>query len=119
VNKWKDPKIEKPEQGKKVLCEHEGDLYVAQRFGDYWFPIPFIDSKYSRYFPPNLWQEINFPNSLSGKLLVKINLKLHDIDELEKKYPDVYVEIVNALLETFKNSLKDNQKINGNKKESV
>jgi len=93
MNEWFKPKEKKPEQGKKILCMHQGDLYVAQRFGDYWFSVPFYDSQFSRYFEPDLWQDIDFPEGLKGKMKVCVNGGFYDIDSLEKFHPDVYDQL--------------------------
>jgi hypothetical protein len=101
--KWYKPDKKKPEQGKKILCMDKGDFYVAQRFGNYWFSIPFHDSIYSRYFPPEMWAEISFPEPYTGYLRVMVYGEMMFIDELEKKDPEVYKNTVEFMLKAFKN----------------
>lgn len=98
---WYKPSEKKPVQGKKVLCMHKGDLYVAQRLKDYWFSIPFHDSEYSRYFEPELWQEIDFPEGLTGIFNVIIDNQILTMDEVDKKYPMIFEEIVEAMKVNF------------------
>ncbi len=109
MKKWHKPKENKPPQGLKVLCMHKGDLYVAQRLGEYYFSIPFADSKFSRYFAPDLWQEIDFPGNLKGKLLIVVEDELMDMDTLEKKHNRIFTEMINGLLEAFKKGMKDDE----------
>lgn len=104
---WKDPRQDQPEQGKKVLCMYKGDFYVAQRFGLYWFSIPFYDSEFSRHFLPDLWQEIDFPNDLTGKIHVAVNGKIYDMDELEKEHPDTFDQMVKGQLNLFRKGMKN------------
>jgi hypothetical protein len=111
MNTWKDPKKEKPLQGLKILCMHAGDFYVAQRLGDYWFSISFADSKYSRYFPPDLWQNINFPIGFNGKLMVLVDGQYRDLDELEKRYPAMHQQMIEIMLSHFKNGMKNSQQL--------
>jgi len=108
---WYKPQDKKPEQGKKVLCVYRGDIYVAQRFGKYWFSLPFHDSKYSLYKEPDLWQEIDFPEGMIGKVLFlfededslgKKNQELIDGDSLEKKCPAEFKEMVKWMKKSFK-----------------
>ncbi len=99
---WHKPQDKKPEQGKKVLCVYRGDIYVAQRFGKYWFSIPFHDSKYSLYKEPDLWQEIDFPEDMNGKILFLGDDELMDADSFEKKYPREFKKIVKFIKESFK-----------------
>lgn len=103
---WHKPSDKLPEQGKKVLCEDDGDFYILHRFKNYWFSIPFNDSKWSRHHPPKLWQEIDFPNGLTGKVRMMIDGSLYDMDELEKKYPKIFEEFVDDMVEYFKNNKK-------------
>jgi hypothetical protein len=99
--KWHKPSQKKPKQGKKVLCMHKGDFYVAQRFKDCWFSIPFYDSKYSRYFEPELWMEIDFPKPFSGFMWANVNGKMYDMDSLEEEHPDVFKTIMEAIKLSF------------------
>lgn len=100
VKSWNKPE-NKPEQGKKILCMNKGDFYVAQRWGDYWFSIPFNDSQYSYCFAPELWQDINFPIGLTGKMLVSVEGKFMDIDSLQLNHPEVYGEMLLNLITSF------------------
>lgn len=99
-NKWFTSNI-LPEQGKKILCMDRGDFYVAQRFGQYWFSIPFYDSTFSRYNEPELWCEIDFPENYKGYIKILIDDENLTIDEAEKKHPDIYEIFVKGQLELF------------------
>lgn len=83
--KWFKSAERKPEQGKKVLCFNEGDIDVRQRFGDYWFPIPYVDSKFADIDEPEMWQEIDFPDGFYGYLHVEIDEQLVKMDEFINK----------------------------------
>lgn len=100
--KWHKPSDKKPEQGKKILCMDKGDFYVAQRFGDYWFSIPFYDSKFSRYHEPELWSDIDFPEPYKGYVKVMVDDEMLNIDQIEKKHPDIYKELVQGQINLFK-----------------
>jgi len=95
--KWFNPKEKLPEQRKKVLCIENGDIFVLQRFKNFWFSLPFSDSQYSRFHPPKLWSEIDFPEPLKGKMYVLFNKKLIDMDEYEKEDPKGFDELVRVL----------------------
>lgn len=94
--KWIKPEDEAPPQGKKILYLQNGDVYVVQRIGDYWLPIPFFDSKYAFHHPPDLWADIELPHDLTGKtrIFIKKEKKLYDIDEIEVKYPHIYQDLL-------------------------
>jgi hypothetical protein len=98
--KWHEAN-ELPEQGKKILCMDQGDFYVAQRFGPYWFSIPFYDSKHSRYNPPEKWAKIDFPKPYKGCVEVFVEGKMYSIDEIEKFHPDIHKILVKGQLELF------------------
>lgn len=99
---WYKPSEKKPVQGKKALCMHKGDLYVAQRFKDYWFSIPFGDSCYSRYFEPELWQEIDFPPPLTGMMLFVVNDgEKITADELENECLEAFNDFVKGVKASF------------------
>ena len=98
---WHNPCEKKPVQGKKVLCMHKGDIYVAERYNNYWFPTIFLDSMHSRYFEPELWQEINFPEGLTGFKRFKVeDGELITADELEVQHHDVFHDLVQAMKKT-------------------
>lgn len=102
MNDWQSPIVERPPQGMKVLCFEKGDVYVAQRFKDYWFPIPFLDSKFALKNPPQLWKYIDLPHPYTGKMLVVVDEVTLDIDELEAQEPDLFNNMLFYMLETFK-----------------
>ncbi len=94
---WIDPKEELPPQGKQILYFKSGDIYVVQRFGDYWFPIPFYDSKFAFHDAPDLWADIIPPHGFSGKIRIVVPdqpTEMHEIDYLEIYHPNTYREFV-------------------------
>lgn len=99
---WKSPKDEMPPQGKKILYFSKGDVYVVQRFGKYWLPIPFYDSQYSFHEQPEFWADIALPGNFTG--FMKIGMienegrSIKTIDELEIEYPDDYREVLKRQL---------------------
>jgi hypothetical protein len=107
---WNKPSDKKPDQGKKILCMLKVDFYVAQRFGPYWFPIPFYDSLFSRHSEPELWQDIYFPAVYSGKMRVQVNGRMYDIDELEEHHPDIHKTLVDGQLKLFED-MKNGRKM--------
>ena len=98
---WKTPDQEKPPQGKKILCLHKGDVYVAQRTGDYYFSLPFYDSIFSRYFVPEKWADINLPDGLTGMIYIELDGKRLNLDELEEINPDAHRCLMLAQKEIF------------------
>ena len=94
---WIDPKDILPPQGKKILYFRKGDIYVVQRFGEYWLPIPFHDSRYSKEIykkQPEYWADIYCPSNYTGKIHVYVDDEMHDIDSLEKHHPSTYLEML-------------------------
>lgn len=100
-NNWIKPNLRKPPQGKKVLCCSKGDISIRQRFADYWFPIPYVDSKFADIKEPELWQEIDFPGDLTGYLRVFWEGILYNMDEFEKVNPSGYNEMINGMLANY------------------
>jgi|SRR5215831_7361290 len=98
---WIRPADKLPPQGKKVLYLQKGDVYVVQRWGEYWLPIPFYDSKYAFHDKPELWADINLPDGLTGKVHVKIEGNMCDIDELQEKHPNEYKEFLRSQLKVW------------------
>lgn len=98
---WICPKEKLPPQGKKILAFYEGDCVVAQRIGEYWFSIPFIESKYARIDEPTFWADIEMPIGYSGKILMEIDGKMMDLDEASKIHNNVFKEIQAAMLKSF------------------
>ena len=96
--KWIRPEDELPPQGKKILYLQKGDVYVVQRWGEYWLPIPFHDSQYSFHDSPELWAHIELPEPLKGKALIAIEgeKRLLDLDEVEMVHPELYKELIEA-----------------------
>ena len=99
---WKSPKDELPTQGLFVLCWWDGLVYCCRRMGDYWFPIPFVDSSYAHYNPPEKWAYITFPDGYTGKLRFKdadpkgVD-RLLEMDEFELFYPEDFQEFVQMI----------------------
>lgn len=92
---WKKPSDELPPQGKKILYFKKGDIYVVQRFGDLWLPIPFYDSEFSFHDEPELWCDIIPPKGLTGKLHFAVGgSRMVDTDEFEMFYPESYKELM-------------------------
>jgi hypothetical protein len=99
---WIKPSDKLPPQGKKILYFSDGYICVVHRFGKYWLPIPFLDSKWVHYDEPELWADIYPPGNLTGKLHALIDNEMHDIDSLEKHHPDQYKELMDNLLKYIK-----------------
>lgn len=101
MKEWIKTSLREPPQGKKVLCFHKGDVSVRQRFAKYWFPIPYIDSRLADIDPPQLWQEIDFPEGYEGYIKIFHDKEFYTIDEWEKIDAEVYKGFVKAMLKTF------------------
>lgn len=101
---WISPKDKLPPQGKKILYFKKGDIYVVQRFGKYWLPIPFHDSKYSFHDEPELWCDITPPNDLTGLMRIRVYGHFYNLDELEKIHPDSYEEVIDIYLSLWRMS---------------
>jgi len=91
---WIKTEDKLPPQGLKILYWDSGDCWVAWRFGKYWLPTVFADSKHAIFTPPELWSYIDFPNGFSGNLFFIIENVEYDTDSLEKFYPEKYKEVI-------------------------
>jgi len=100
--KWIKPSDKLPPQGKKVLYEKAGDIYVVQRLAEMWLPIPFVDSKYASWEAPDVWADFKPNGSLTGKMHVFVDDIKYDIDEFEEKYPFQYAEFIDAIRKLWK-----------------
>jgi len=112
-NKWKCCKTNPPELGKKVLCEIEGDIFVAQRYEDYYIPIPFADHPFAKQLcHPNYWCEIDFPKQLHGYTKVapssdgnespaEIYNRSITMDEYKRVAPEDYQKLADALISSI------------------
>ncbi len=103
---WIDPNKRLPPQGKKIIWFGNGDTHICQRFGKYWFPIPFIDSRFAHLRSPEVWAEIKLPSPYKGKVMIIVDGKEYDIDNLEKIHNDIYRDILNSLLKDFRRHKK-------------
>ena len=106
---WYSPDEHIPPQGYKVLCKScGGDYYVCQRMGDYWFPMPFIDSQYAKLDAPDYWQHIDFHGNNKGYVLVLVEGEEcpMTLDEIEQKHFITYKEMKLAMYKAWKNSRK-------------
>lgn len=106
---WIKPKDRLPPQGKKVLTMGgNGDYGVRQRFGKYWFPIPYLDSRFADYLVPLYWQEIDFLGENTGYVKVMSGTELLTVDEVEATNIDWYNEFVNMQLQYFNDTRPKN-----------
>ena len=104
TNKWKCCKKEPSETGKKVLCQQQGDLYVAMRLGKYYVPIPFADHYFCKHLCfPETWSEIDFPEGLTGHIRIGVegNEKLLTLSELEIENPQEFKEFFDMIIESI------------------
>lgn len=109
---WKDPKKELPPQGKKILAFYSGDCFCSQRFGKHWFPIPFTGSFFARIDEPDLWADIKMPGFYTGKIRVCSPGSLDeliDMEECETRFPEIYKDMVQAMLNDFNNRYDKNE----------
>ena len=102
---WKNPSQELPPQGKKILYFKKGDMYVVQRIGNLWLPIPFYDSIFAFIDPPDLWSDVEMPEGFTGKLMIGLNDRLIDMDTLEKTDAELYLSLVQAQKDLWTKSL--------------
>ncbi len=102
---WIDVEDSKPPQGMKILCFHEGDVWVAQRFQECWFPIPFCDAKLASYKAPQKWAYIDLPDGYKGKMRVQClpNRRLMDMDEMEECNLEGFLRLKNAMKDEMDN----------------
>ena len=105
---WIDPQDKLPPQGKKILWFSDGDCHVVQRFGKYWVPIPFVDSKHAHLNAPELWNDLYFPDPYKGLIQVSVENddNLYTIDELEIFHNDVYRDMSNTILKDYRATRK-------------
>lgn len=94
--------VEDPsELGKKVLCMHKGDFYVAYRFEDVYIPMPFADHPHSKHLcKPEKWQEIDFPEPFTGYVrlvLDDIAGESFTIEKVKKHHPEIYHSMVDSM----------------------
>jgi hypothetical protein len=104
---WIEPMLELPPQGKKILYFRKGDCSVRQRFDNYWVPIPYVDSQYCDFDPPQLWKDIELPGTFTGLMHVEVDGTRYTIDELEKAYPEAYNLMVEMQLALHQDLTKD------------
>lgn len=97
--KWILPKDELPPMGYKVLCYDEGDYFVAQRFREYWFAIPFTDSKFADHKEPQKWSHIEFTEGNKGYMYILYKGELRTLNEIDKIAPDILDELINKILQ--------------------
>ena len=98
---WISPKKKLPPQGKKILCFDKGDIYVALRFGKYWFPIPFLDARFATHLEPELWADIVPPEGYTGLIRTVVKERMYNMDELEINHYDSYKILVDGFLKAM------------------
>lgn len=93
-----------PPEGLKVLCMHEGDFYVSQKFGDIYAPLPMCDSNVAcRLVNPEKWQYIEFPEPYTGFIHFGLPFQegLITMEELKIKEPKRYKQICDIIREVI------------------
>lgn len=98
---WISPDDKKPPQGKKLICFSNGDVTIRQRFNNYWFPIPYLDSKFTDIDEPTLWKDIGMPEDYTGRMYVEVKNVRYSIDELEITHPEVFFDLLKNLLNSY------------------
>lgn len=104
MGKWKCCIKEPPETGKKVLCHHDGDIYVGYRIKDLYIPMPFADHYFAtRLSKPKTWCEIDFPPGLTGHTRVMLPCKadLLTLAELESQHPKEFDDFAKMLISSI------------------
>jgi hypothetical protein len=99
---WRCCKKDPPAAGLKILCMNRGDFFVAQRFDEKYFPIPFCDSKYAKMnLYPELWCKIDFMKPYSGyvRFRLKESGRIVLADEFKEIDFEAYYQFVDALYE--------------------
>lgn len=99
--RWLSPDYQLPPQGTKVLCFTDGDVWVAQRFREYWFPIPYCDSKIATSDAPELWRPIDFPPGYKGKMIFTIDGESYDADGVDIHHPEGYTGFIQVMLSSL------------------
>lgn len=99
---WFDCVEQPSETGKKVLCQKNGDFYVAMRYGKHYVPMPFADHYFSSDLCfPETWQEIDFPEPYTGHCRISPTGYLSEVitmSECEVTHPKIYKEFTDALI---------------------
>ena|ERR1700677_3244588 len=100
MTKWRDCKLDPPEEGKIVLCEHYGDFYTARRIKDRYLPPTFVTHIFCKHLQyPLTWSEIDFPERFTGRLFVGIEAEsLMTLPELKEEYPESYEIITKEMI---------------------
>lgn len=93
---WQSPKVEQPPQGQKILWLKDGDVYVAQRFGDKYFT--YIRKAAEMLEHPTLWAYFEMPEPYTGQMKVSLDDgDLMPIDDFEQNHPEEYKEFISSL----------------------
>lgn len=102
---WKDCVNDPSEIGKKVLCERNGDFYVAIRLEAYYVPMPFADHYFCKDLcKPNRWCEISFPEPYTGYFRVipeGVDSEMITLSEARKKHPSIYWKFYKLIIDSI------------------
>ena len=104
INIWNDCKKNPSELGKKVLCQREGDFYVATRIEEYYIPLPFADHYFCKVLCyPETWTEIHFPEPYTGYIrAMPIGCdEMLDLSELKRIFPETYWQFVRPIIDSI------------------
>ncbi len=101
---WRDCVKEPSEIGKKVLCQKDGDFYVAIRVEDYYIPIPFADHYFGKKLSkPQTWCEISFPKPYTGHLRVKDRMteEIMTLSDAKFRAPKAYMQFCRMIIKSI------------------
>lgn len=111
---WRDCVKDPSPLGKKVLCCNRGDFYVAQRFEEYYIPIPFSDSCFAKDLcKPETWTEIDFPEPFTGYIRMQIQGygdELFTMDQVKIIDEKMYMEFVKLLIDDLERNPRPEKK---------
>lgn len=98
---WQSPKVNPPPQGVKILWFKSGDVFIAQRLADKYISLQ--PGEATILEEPKLWAICPVPAPYQGMMGLKIDGEMMNIDEAEKRFPDVYKQFIASIpIEGFK-----------------
>lgn len=105
--KWIKTTEQLPAQGLKILCFHNGDLWIARRFSlstsSYWVEIPYGGDKGANLTDePEYWTQLSLPGNYTGLMQVGIEGEgLMSFDEFQKSFPEDHELFVSQMIKSI------------------